>query len=201
MDRGLAMATLFAIPALAVLFYLLAESSPRPLVAYLIAMATYWLLLGLAIWGGGWSLALRWPPIWLTALVTLALVLLSVWALPAALRLSPHVLIVVTVAAVLNGTLEEAFWRGALVPDLVRGSGAILPVLLFAAWHLAPAAGLSHLDAPGGAVGLVVAALALGIVMMALRLTTGTAGAAAVVHVLVNLGTFSIFAARNPAPV
>jgi|GEM_PF-1498389 len=199
MDRKLALAALVAIPALAGLaglFHLLAGAGLRPLSAALIGLGSYWLLLLVGIRRGGWWLRPRLPP-WPVALICLApVLLLFAAAFPYLLRLSPPVLAVVALAALLNGTLEEAFWRGALVPRLGPGNwaGAAAPVLLFALWHVAPAMIAARLDAPGGAAGMILGALALGVLAMAARLGSGSAGFGAMLHALVNLCTFGVIA-------
>lgn len=202
MDRGLALSALVAIPGLAALFHLLARSGLRPLDACLLGLSAYWLLLVIGLGRGGWSLRLRVPPISIALACLLPALLLAAFALPALSRLSPHVLAVVALAAALNGTLEEAFWRGALVRRLGPGDRgkAVVPVLLFALWHLAPATALAKLDMPGGAAGMILGAALLGALAMAARLGSGSAGFPALCHVLVNLATFGILAATNGWP-
>ncbi|WP_017998610.1 CPBP family glutamic-type intramembrane protease [Paracoccus sp. N5] len=199
MNRALALAALAAIPALAALFHLLGRSGLRPLDAHLAGLAAYWALLALALARcGGWSLRLRRP----SAAVTLALAAL---VLAAALRwgaapalLSPGVLVAVALAAAANGLLEEAFWRGALLPRPGRGA-ALAAGALFVAWHLAPAAGaaLSGQDAAR----LLAGAALIAPVMTAARLSSGTAGAGALAHALVNFWVFSALAAANGRPL
>ncbi|MDQ7776479.1 CPBP family glutamic-type intramembrane protease [Paracoccus aminovorans] len=199
MNRALALAVLAAIPALAALFHLLGRSGLRPLDAHLAGLATYWALLALALARcGGWSLRLRRP----SAAATLALAAL---VLAAALRwgtapaqLSPGVLVVAALAAAANGALEEAFWRGALLPRPGRGA-ALAAGALFVAWHLAPAAGaaLSGQDAAR----LLAGAALIAPVMTAARLSSGTAGTGALAHALVNFWVFSALAAANGHPL
>lgn len=198
MDRRLGLAALIATPALAALFHLLGQSGLRPLTAALAGMGVYWTLLVLGLTQTRWSLALRWPPLGVALGLGVALAVIVVLAMPSVTRLSAHVLLVVALAALLNGTLEEAFWRGALVPTLTGWRDGVLPVLAFTLWHLAPAVVVARLDAPGGVPGLLLGALGLGAVAMGLRLVTGTAGAAAALHVIVNFCTFAGLAARNP---
>lgn len=202
MNARLALIAVAAIPVLALMFHLLGQSGLRPLTGYLIGMSVYWGLLALALTRGGWSLAWRWPPLWLVLVLALVAAAALTKALPVLPRLSPHVLALVALAAVLNGTLEEAFWRGALVRDLQRGDWrpAVVPCLLFIAWHLAPAAGLAALQVPGGVPGFLLAAAAFAPLMMAARLTSGTAGVAAATHILVNFGMFAMLATTNHAP-
>lgn len=203
MDKRLALMATAAIPVLALMFHLLSQSPLRVLTGYLIGLSVYWALLALALTQGGWSLAWRWPPRWLVVVLGLLIAGLALLAAPILPRLSPHVLAAVAVAAILNGTLEEAFWRGALISNLQRGDWrqAVLPVLLFIVWHLAPAAAIDRMNITGGQVGFVLAAAAFAPLMMAARLTSGTAGVAAVTHVLVNFALFAMLAAKNHGPV
>ena len=131
--------------------------------------------------------------------------LLAALVLAAALRwgtapaqLSPGVLVVAALAAAANGALEEAFWRGALLPRPGRGA-ALAAGALFVAWHLAPAAGaaLSGQDAAR----LLAGAALIAPVMTAARLSSGTAGTGALAHALVNFWVFSALAAANGHPL
>lgn len=200
MDRGLARAALIAIPALAGLFYGLSFSALRPLSAALTGMAVYWGLLAVAIGRrGGWSLKPRWPG-W-AATIGLAVPTLAALAVGATMlpQLSAHVLALVVLAALLNGTLEEAFWRGALIPHPdIRA--AIAATGLFTLWHLAPAIALAEIVPRGHAALLVPAGLGFGAVAIWARMTSGSAGTGAIAHVLTNLGTFSLLAATHGAP-
>ncbi|WP_199262097.1 CPBP family glutamic-type intramembrane protease [Paracoccus binzhouensis] len=198
MNRRLALAALLAISALAGLFRLLGQGGLRPLDGYLVGLAVYWALLALALRRcGGWSLRPRRP----SPPVTLALVALvaaaALWSGDAPARLSPHVLAAVALAALLNGTLEEGFWRGALIPR--PGLGAqVLAVALFVLWHLAPAMGAARLSGQDPASMIAGAAL-IAPFLMAARLSSGTAGAGAVAHALVNFFVFAGLAAGKGA--
>ena len=204
MHPRLAVAALCAIPVMAVLFHLLTRSEPSPLAGYLSALGIYWLLLALALLAsrGPWSLRPRWPGCWALA-GFLAILAALVWqgGLRDLMSLSPVVLLTVVAAAMLNGTLEEAFWRGALIPGLTRRDlrAEAPPLALFVAWHAAPGFGAVALAGQGGMAGLLLAALILGLPAMAARLHSGSAGAGAIGHVLVNLLAFAMLAARNPA--
>ncbi|MFC3570350.1 CPBP family glutamic-type intramembrane protease [Paracoccus simplex] len=198
MNRRLAAATLLAFPALAGLFHLLGQSGLRPLDGYLAGLAVYWALLALALRRcGEWSLRLRRPSapavLALAALVAAA----ALWSGDAPGRLSPHVLAAVALAALLNGTLEEGFWRGALIPR--PGPAAqVLAAALFVLWHLAPAMGAARLSGQGAATMIAGAAL-IAPFMMAARLSSGTAGAGALAHALVNFFIFAGLAAGKGA--
>ncbi len=201
MDRRLGQIAPVAILALAVLFHLLTRVM-APLTGYFVALLLYWLLLGVALWRcRGWSLRLVRPHGAVIAAFA-AIILAALWLGRDCLApLSPGVMAAVIAAAVLNGTLEEAFWRGALVRDLRPGDwlGALPPLALFILWHVAPAAGAARLVSPCTDMNMLLAAAILGVPAMAARLTSGTAGAGALGHVLVNLATFWILAAHPPA--
>lgn len=203
MNRRLALLALIAIPALALIFRLMGESGLRPLTAYLVALAIYWALLAIALMlCPGWSLRMRLPAWPVTVLLALTALNMAILGGHAVLGLSPHVLATVLLAALINGHLEEAFWRGALVPDLAPDDGrrAIPAVLLFGLWHLAPAAA-SGIHMPGGPPAMILGATVLGALFMAARLTSGTAGAGAIAHALVNLFAFAVLAATNAQAV
>lgn len=199
MNWRLALAAAGAIPLLAALFWLLGHSGLRPLTGYLMGLAVYWALLALALaCCGGWSLRPRLPgPA--TALALSGLVLAAaLWQGAALWRLSPGVLATVVLAAAVNGALEEAFWRGALIPRAGGGGqmpAVVLAALLFVLWHLAPALGAQL--AGQDAVRLLAGAALIAPFMLAARLSSGTAGAGAVAHGLVNLAAFAGLAAGN----
>ncbi|MDS9467166.1 CPBP family glutamic-type intramembrane protease [Paracoccus sp. MBLB3053] len=192
MDRRLGLVAGMTIPFLALLFWVLTRSF-SPVTGYFLGLCIYWMLLAVGILlHPRWSMKPRWPAHW----AVLAFALLIGLAFFATSRhmsvLSPHVAFLVLCSALLNGTLEEAFWRGALVPDLGAGDWrrALMPLGLFTLWHIAPAAGVRDLSLPGGSMGMLVAAAIFGVAAMAARLSSGTAGASAIGHVLVNLSTF-----------
>lgn len=200
MNRTLMAASLAAIPALALLFARLSQMPGlRPLTGYLLGLLVYWALLALALrrWGG-WSLRLRAPsaPV-LLALLGLVLVA-GLWRGAGLTQLSPHVLAAVIAAAVVNGTLEEAFWRGALIPA-PDGRAQVIAAGLFVLWHLAPMAGL-RLSGQDGVM-LIAGAALIAPFMMAARLSSGTAGMGALCHAALNLFVFAGLAARNGQPL
>lgn len=204
MDRRLALAAVAAIPLLALGFFLFTTWLP-PLAGYLAGGVLYWGLLALALGLTSRSrhvpMALRWPG-WPLASLAAAFAAgtafagfsgatvygLPGWALAACIA-----------CAVINGTLEEVFWRGALLPAARPGLRVLgLALGLFVAWHLAllTARGITL---TGGAAGLLLGAAAFGALATALRVRTGSAGAPALAHVLFNIGAFSELAARNLA--
>ena len=197
MNRALGIGALLLIPVLALMFHGLGQSGLRVMTGYLLGMAVYWALLALALVRcGRWSLHLR-PPGLAVTLALAGLVAAAAWTWGGTLlQLSPHVLAAVIVTALLNGTLEEAFWRGALIPDpgLWAQIGACL---LFVAWHVAPGALLAGQDA----LRLLLGAALIAPFMLAARLGSGTAGAGALAHALVNVLAFSALAAGHGRPV
>lgn len=203
MNRALARQALALIPVMALVFWGLTRLLP-PVTGYALALVVYWGLLIVALRRhGGWSLVPRWPGV-PAILLFLGVLALAAWDGLAALPLlSPHVLVLVLIFSALNGPLEEAFWRGALMPQLRDWRPALMPGLIFIAWHLAPLAGAVTLMPPGEAVlKLIGGAALLAIPAMAARLCSGTAGAGGIGHALVNGLTFAAVAASAPgAPV
>jgi len=202
MNRGLALATLAAIPVLAWIFHQLGHlEGLRPLTAIAIGLGLYWTLIVGALWHcDGWSLRPYLPPGLTLLALTAFVAACALWAGTAPLQLSAHVSGAVALAALINGTLEEAFWRGALIPRPGPSAQAVATGL-FILWHLAPALAMARLDAPGGGVGTILGAAVIAPFLMAARLSSGTAGAGAIAHVLVNFLVFARLAAANGIPV
>lgn len=200
MDRRLGWIALALILPMAGLFHLLSRT-PRPVTGYFLGMLVYWLLLvGALAWRGRWPLRIRRPAGW-TILGFAALLGLALWMGRDCLApLSPLVMAAVAASALANGFLEEAFWRGALVPDLGPGDWgrALAPLGLFVLWHLAPMAGHARIAHACNDVNMLLAAAVLGIPAMGARLSSGSAGAGALGHAAVNLAAFWIIAAHPP---
>lgn len=199
MDRRLACAALILIAPLALIFRALTQWLP-PVSGFALGLALYWLLLGLALWRRpGWSLRLRRPGAVAILGFALLLILVAPVGLPALARLSPHVLAVVVLSAALNGVLEEAFWRGAIMPRVRGWKDSLLPCAIFVLWHLAPLAGaLAFLPATEAAAKISGGAALLALPATAARLRGGSAGSGALGHGLVNLLTFAAVAAHPP---
>lgn len=202
MDWRLALVMLGAIPVFAGLFRLLTGALP-PLAGYALALALSWVLIGglaLAVMSRGAVVAaLRWRSpgrgiLWLCLLavvVTGAAAMLALGRAP----LPAWLVLPVAAAALVNGTVEELFWRGALLPAPDR-EGVVTAWALFVAWHVAPLVSLG-IVLPGGAVGLIGGAAVLGAILMAARLRSGTVGAGVLTHVSVNMFAFAQVAAQN----
>ncbi|EYD76449.1 hypothetical protein Rumeso_01870 [Rubellimicrobium mesophilum DSM 19309] len=202
MDRRLALGALLATPVLAALLLGLGTILP-PLGAWALGLLAYWAGLGAALraFSDGDTLAelaVARSPGWL---VTLFLALPPILLGAATLRLlgrEPlplHVLLAAGLGAIVNATLEELFWRGALLPRATpRAAAGALG--LFTLFHLAWLGALG-LETGAGPLAPVLAALALGGVWTAARLVTGTVGAGILGHAAVNLFAFAGVAARN----
>jgi len=202
MDRSLARIALIAIPFLGLMFYGLTRIMP-PLAGYALGNILYWLgLLTLLLARHSPATMLdwlhpRWPGPTIATLLALPVAILSVGAL-LALReapVAPLILLGLAMGALCNGTLEELFWRRAILPKPDRNA-IILGWALFTGWHLAllTAAGVSI---TGGPLTLMAGAAILGAVWMASRLRTGTVGVGAMSHICVNFLAYSELAATN----
>jgi membrane protease YdiL (CAAX protease family) len=203
MNRRLALIALAAIPVLAALFYLLTRAL-TPLWGYALGLCLYWVFLATLLLVSTTStdraqlLTAQPAGRLITLLCILPVLGLGLFTMDALGALPPIMLVGIAVCAVLNGFLEELFWRGALVPDPTPGIAA-LAVGLFTGWHLAllTAHGITL---TGGAFGLLMGAAALGTIWMAARLYSGTVGLSALSHAGVNLFAFIQLAADNLPP-
>lgn len=203
MNLRLALLALAAIPVLAFVFNIL-TGLMAPLWGYALGLCTYWAFLGLTVLrattpadrahlltahpAGGLITTLCIIPVLILGFVGMG----SLGALPAIL------LVGIAAAAIVNGFLEELFWRGALVPDPTPPQAA-LAVLLFTLWHVALL--FAHdISIMGGPATLLLGAAFLGTIWMAARLYTGTVGLSALSHAAVNLFAFILLAAENLPP-
>lgn len=202
MDWRLGLAMLGAIPLLAMAFRGLTMLLP-PLAGYGLGLCLYWLVIGTALVltttpaDRAALMELRRPGRLLMLLGILPVVLLG-WVTFGTLQtvtLPAAAFLLIAAAALVNGALEELFWRGALLPRPDR-EGIAVALGLFVAWHVALlfAQGVTS---RGGPVMLLVGALALGAIWMAMRLRSGTIGAGMASHVGVNLFAFTDLVALN----
>ncbi|MBW7921517.1 MAG: CPBP family intramembrane metalloprotease [Rubellimicrobium sp.] len=202
MDWRLALVMLGALPVFAGLVHWLTRWA-GPLPGVVAALVLYWALIGALAWRAlsgadrAALLAHARPPRLLAALAFVPVVAMA-WLALGVLGDSgfPAILLVpVAVMALVNGTAEEMFWRGALLPAPDR-EGMVVAWALFALWHVSWgfARGLAS---PAGTAGLVIGAAAMGAVWMALRLRTGVLGPGIAAHVAFNLFAFADIAARN----
>lgn len=141
-----------------------------PRVAHLLGMVSYWvvlLVLSLAFLGktGLWGvLRSRAAPDALLGVLLVVPVVLAFGFGPFAKRIpsiTPMVLLLSAVLALVNASLEELFWRGVYV-DSFSGlwSAWLVPAMGFAIWHSAP---LSVIPYKKGSVPFVLSALLLGL--------------------------------------
>ena len=199
MDGRLALGALLAIPVLYLLCWAL-SSALGLLAGGGIALMAYWAGLGAA-------LRLTQDPDHLRELlvaqrpgrlvtVMLALPVLALGALTlrqmGQVALPPHFVIAAALGAILHATLEETFWRGALLPRLSAGPAA-LALVLYWVFHLAWL-GLSAVQIGSDPWVLLAVPLALGGVWTAARLTSGSLGAAILSHAGVALFLFLLAA-------
>ncbi|WP_210527989.1 CPBP family glutamic-type intramembrane protease [Rubellimicrobium arenae] len=205
MDARLALGVLLGGPALYAVLAWLGTVTP-PLVAAGLGLMVYW--------GGlGAALALRADPHRLRALlpaeppgrliaVMLALPVLAWGAVTLRLLgdapLPPHLLVAAALAALLHATLEELFWRGALIPR-PGPRAAALALGLYWAFHLAWT-GMRDVETGLSPTLAVFGPLALGGVWTASRLSSGTLGAAIMAHAGLALFLFAGTIARSLAP-
>ncbi len=200
MNRAAAISIACLVPVFAVAFYVLTRTM-TPIWGYFAALGVYWVALIVLLvryWPDyrpnlSWRLPALW--IWVAQAVMLAGVAvaaaLALSAQPAALAYLP----LIAVIALTNGTLEELFWRGVLLPA-PQARDAALALALFVGWHLALLAA-TGVHVTGGALGLLGGAFFGGLLWTMARLQTGTVGFGIVAHVLLNLFAFSELTVHN----
>lgn len=200
MNRTAARLIACLVPAFAVAFYVLTRTM-TPIWGYFAALAVYWVALIVLItryWGSARpDLSFRLPNPWVYGV---QLVMLLGVAVAAGLAISqqPAVLAfvpLIAVIAVMNGTLEEVFWRGVLLPDPTKHDAAVA-LALFVGWHLALLAA-TGVQVTGGALGLLGGAFFGGLLWTLARLQTGKVGFGIGAHVLLNLFAFTELTAHN----
>jgi len=203
MNRRLALVALIAIPLLWLVFRF-ATTMLHPVAGYVLGLCIYWVFLAISLFltttvtdrsrlltarSAGWSV---------TALCILPVLVLGIPGM-AALHLLPFFLLpAIVVAALVNGFLEELFWRGALVPAPSQPEAA-LAVFLFALWHVVLLAA-QGITLTGGPMVLLLGAAFLGSIWMTARLRTGSVGLSALSHAGVNLFAFILLVADNLPP-
>ncbi len=202
MDRHAAWAVTAAIPLLAVMFYGATRLLPS-FWGYFAALAVYWgcILIPLIAWRGGFRrkrLQLKWPARWLVIVNVLVILAAAVAAILALLEnaLPLWIIAVMATCAVLNGTLEELFWRGTVLQDGATRSDQAIQLFLFTGWHIALLFA-ADVAITGGATALLGGALLGGILWTASKVQTGTVGFGVLAHIGLNLFAFTELAANN----
>ena len=201
-DARFAWAALAGIPVLLALVLGL-SAAVSPLLGWATGLLAYWCLMGGALLA--WA-DRDWLAEWLFArspgrLATLLLLLPVLGLGMATLRLlgqdplPGHLILAVGLAAGINATLEELFWRGAMIPEPTPRYAA-LSLALFTLAHVVwlGARGLETGAPPWAAL---AGALALGGAWTASRLLSGTVGAAVLSHAGFNLFAFAMILALN----
>lgn len=112
-----------------------------------------------------------------------------------------RLLLAAAVYAIMNGVLEEVFWRGlfarTFANDAVRG--VVYPAAGFALWQLVPFS-LFPIWFPGDAIALVVVSLGLGLLYGWIAWRTGSIRWTALAHVSMNLSGIGAFLVYAPGP-
>jgi membrane protease YdiL (CAAX protease family) len=188
MDRRLALGALLAIPALYLLGRLL-SAGLGPLPGAGLTLLVYWAGLGLALQRTQDPYLLREllvavrPGALVTAMLALPVLVLGAITLRllGTEALPPHLVVAAALAALVHGTLEELFWRGALLPRLTPAAAA-QALGLYWLFHLSWL-GLAGALPEAGPLVLLLTPLALGGVWTAARLETGVLGASVLSHV------------------
>ena len=105
---------------------------------------------------------------------------------------APAVAILLALAyAVVNGTMEELFWRGLYNTVFTSiGTAYIIPTILFSMWHIALALANGMLY-HGGAVALLGGAAFMGVLWGAVAYETKSIRFTTMAHVLTNFFAFS----------
>ncbi|HEY3318564.1 MAG TPA: CPBP family intramembrane glutamic endopeptidase [Coriobacteriia bacterium] len=119
-------------------------------------------------------------------------------------ELTPAVLAVSALLALVNGTAEELLWRAAPVAAFPHQPllAVVVPALGFGAWHLAPQIVLPA-RGRGGAAAFTAAAVVLGLCYGTVVYVTGSATLAIASHVLTDflgLGGFAYLTTRSGKP-
>jgi membrane protease YdiL (CAAX protease family) len=166
----------------------------NPLGAYVAALCVYWLWLAgiLMFFANRTQLAplMRWGQTDRSVLVLLAVPVLICLGLGVTRWIEVGVpawaLLPVLLAALVNGSLEETFWRGAVLPR-PDWRNAVLAWVAFVGWHLALMPAAHVMTWPDKGAFLAGAAI-FGAVWTLARLRTGGLFAGIAGHVGVNIG-------------
>ncbi len=108
------------------------------------------------------------------------------------------VILLTLVFALINGTLEELLWRGALISAYPTNSwiGYIYPTLFFGAWHIAPELVLPN-PLSGGPLSFIGGALVMGFAWGWIAWRSRSILLTTIAHVLTNFFGFVGFIYLN----
>ncbi|WP_428539543.1 CPBP family intramembrane glutamic endopeptidase [Profundibacter sp.] len=107
------------------------------------------------------------------------------------MSLSPRILLLATLFAIINGTAEELFWRGAFIQHFPQNAryAVIYPLVLFTAWHIALAL-IKGVHYQGGALALIGGAAIMGLLWSVLAWRTKSIYLSTLSHIGVNMMAF-----------
>lgn len=204
MDRRLAVLVFLGVLGVAAIVRFLTQVL-EPLYGYALGLLIYDLLLLLPLCMkklsvGGIRSALKFQPIDLVAglvLLVPPLGIASVVIFSGVFATLPMILILAVLGiALVNGTMEELFWRHALLDDTSNKVAMVLAVVFFGAWHLALLAA-KGITLEGGPPALIGGALFLGAIWMWARIRTGKPLLGIYSHIAMNFFAFSQLASQN----
>jgi len=111
--------------------------------------------------------------------------------LPVTASLSPRILLLATLFAIINGSAEELFWRGAFIRHFPQDASyaIIYPLVLFTTWHIALAL-IKGAQYQGGAVALIGGAAIMGLLWGILAWRTKSVYLSTLSHIGVNMMAF-----------
>jgi membrane protease YdiL (CAAX protease family) len=111
--------------------------------------------------------------------------------LPVMASLSPRILLLATLFAILNGSAEELFWRGAFIRHFPQDAryAILYPLVLFTAWHIALAL-IKGAHYQGGALALIGGAGIMGLLWGVLAWRTKSIFLSTLSHIGVNMMAF-----------
>lgn len=106
--------------------------------------------------------------------------------------ISIQVLGIALLYALINGTIEELFWRGVFLNTFPDNSlkGYILPALFFSLWHIALYV-LKDMNYQGGFAALVGGAAFMGILWGFIAYKTKSIRVVTIAHIITNFFAFS----------
>ena len=132
-------------------------------------------------------------PSWLGwLLLTIPLLLAYGYAFPRVLPYATATVILLSLLiAIINGTLEEVFWRGTYVQIFPKQViwGYLYPSLGFGLWHLAPQS-VTGMSNPGGIISFVAVATIFGLCWGWVAWRTGSIRWPVISHVLLDFAGF-----------